>query len=324
LATPYGGYGGGGYGGGGYGGGGYGGGYGGYGEDPYAGYLRGAASVTNADGQYMLQTQQARLQQTQADMAKLDLRKHQIEEATYERGLCLNPETSRERDIQAAYTRATHEPPVSDVLSGAALNDIYNHVYPLQERARTQAVHGPTVPLNEEMLRQINLAGSGTAGGVGLLKDRGRLNWPLVLQSPAFDSGRKELTTLAADAVDQVRLNNPVGAATIRDMLNDVRRMNEVLLRNVGELSPGDYVEAKRFLSGLEASVRALQDPNAANQLNQNWAPRAGSVAELVDFMGRKGLKFAAATPGDEPAYRYLYQRLLAYDTGLSDAMVKK
>lgn len=317
------------YGGGGYGGGGYGGGYGspyggGYYEDPYTGYLRGVASVTNADGNFLNQVQQARLLQTQADLSKLDLRRRIIEEAALERKNWLNPEAERIKDMEAAYTRATREPPISDVLSGQALNDLYNHVYPLQEKARLQGVKGPNVPLDEDMLKQVNLTGAGSVGSIGLLKDRGRLNFPLVLQSPEFDTPRKELSTLAADAVDQVRLNNPVGAATLRDMLADVRRMNDLLLRNVGEISPTEYVEGKRFLSSLESAIKALQDPNVGNQLNQTWTARAHNVSDLVDFMGQKGLKFAPATPGDEPAYRHVYQRLLAYDAAMSETTAKR
>jgi hypothetical protein len=74
----------------------------------------------------------------------------------------------------------------------------------------------------------------------------------------------------------------------------------------------------------LDSAIRALQDPNVGNQLNQNWTPRARNVAELVEFMNQKGLKFGPSASGDEPAYRALYQRLLAYDAGLTDAMAKR
>ncbi len=302
---------------------GYGGGYGyggyGYYEDPYTGYLRGAAEVTNADGKYLSQVQQARLLQAQADSAKLDLRRRIADEAAVERRNWLNPEADRVRALHAAYERATREPPVSEILSGQAINDLYNHI--LHEQMK--GIKGPDVPLNDDMLRQVNLVGVGSNGSVAFLKDRGRLNWPLALQDPAFDEPRKEFTALAADAVNQARLNNTISAGMIRDMLGDVRRMNETLLRHVADVSPSDYVDAKRFLGGLESAVRALQDPNVANQLNQNWSPHARTVAELTDFMSQRGLRFGPAAPGDEPAYRSLYDRLLSYDTGISELVTK-
>jgi hypothetical protein len=303
----------------------YGGGYGtgGYGEDPYAGYLRGAADVTNAQGRYLIQTQQARLMQTQADLSKLDFRRRVLEEAAIERKNWLNPEAERVKDMQAAYNRATREPPITEVLSGLALNDLYNHAYKLQEEGKTLAprVMGPDVNLEEDLLKQINLTGNGSGGSIGLLKERGRLTWPLVLQSPEYEKARTRLTTLAADAVQQVRLNNPVSTATLRDMSGDLRRLNETLLHNVGEISPSEYVEAKRYLNALDSAIKALSDPNVGNQLNQSWAARGKTVAELVNFMTEKGLKFAPATAGDEPAYRSLYQRFVIYDAGLSTRM---
>ena len=143
--------------------GGYGGGYGGYYEDPYAGYLRGVADVTNAQGRYLSQVQQARLLQTQADMSKLDLRRRIAEEAMWERKNWLNPEAERVKDMQNAYQRATHEPPITEVMSGQALNDIYNHVYPLQ----LKGMKGPEVRLDEDMLKQINFSGVGSGEGSG-------------------------------------------------------------------------------------------------------------------------------------------------------------
>lgn len=296
----------------------YGGGYGGYGgygyyEDPYAGYLRGVADVTNAQGRYLSQVQQARLLQAQADTAKLDLRRRIAEEAALERKNWFNPEVERVKDLQAAYNRATREPPITEVFSGQALNDLYNHIYPIQERG----TKGPNVPIDEDMLKQINLVGSGSPGSIGVLKNHGRLNWPLVFQSPEYEAPRKRLSTLAADAVDQVQFHNPVGAASLKDMMADIKSMNETLLHNVGEVSPSEYVEAKRYLNSLESAVKALQDPNVANNLNQK-PDQIHNVAELVDFMGKKGLKFAPATAGDEPAYRHLYQRFVAYDAGIS------
>jgi hypothetical protein len=64
--------------------------------------------------------------------------------------------------------------------------------------------------------------------------------------------------------------------------------------------------------------VKALQDPNVANQFNGKHAARGDNVAQLIDLMTRKGLTFASANPGDEPYYTALHQALLSYDMGLA------
>ena len=60
-----------------------------------------------------------------------------------------------------------------------------------------------------------------------------------------------------------------------------------------------------------------LRDRNQSNYFNGNWSARGKSVAELVTFMGEKGLWFAPAAPGDEPAYLALYHALAAFDAGM-------
>jgi hypothetical protein len=312
----------------------YGGGYGGqgasspyssgYSEDPYAGYLRGVASVTGAEGNYLNQVQKARLEQVQADSSRLDLRRRILEEAATERKAWLNPEAARQRDLQDAYARAAHDPPVGEILSGRALNDLYSHVNPIRERMRTRGESGRDVPLDEDQFRQINWTGVGSSGSVGLLKNQGKLDWPLVLQSPDFEAARKNLDVLAADAVQRIRLNGPPAPGTLRDMAADVRRLGDSLLHKAGELSPSEYVEARRYVGELESAVMALQDPGVGRLFDPGASPGPPNVAELIDLMDRKGLRFAPATAGDEPAYRHVYQRLVTYDAALSAVVAKQ
>jgi hypothetical protein len=87
----------------------------------------------------------------------------------------------------------------------------------------------------------------------------------------------------------------------------------------VGEMPPLEYSESKRYLNQLGEAVKALQDPNVRNYLNGKYAAKGKTVAELVENLTRvQGLEFAPATPGDEAAYRALYQAMHAYDTGLT------
>jgi hypothetical protein len=293
-------------------------------SDPYSGYLRASAAETNAEGRYLSQVQQARSLQSKADTSKLDLHRRIAEEAALERKTWLNPEDERVREMRVAYVRATREPPVTEILSGQALNDLYNHVYPLQAKRKLQGVEGPDVPLDPDVVQQLNFTGSGSLASLALAKDRGRLRWPVVLQAAAFDPAREELSALTIGAWEHARLNRPIGSESLRGMLADVRSLNETLLRQVGELSPSDYIVGKRYLGALETMVRSLQDPNVSNLPGQWREPRARSVEELVETMGAKGLRFAPATAGDEPAYRHVYERLLAYDARLTDLTTKQ
>ena len=60
-----------------------------------------------------------------------------------------------------------------------------------------------------------------------------------------------------------------------------------------------------------------LSDPKVGAYFNQNWVGKAKNVAELVNYMARSGLRFAPATPGDEPAYAALWRALADFDAGM-------
>jgi hypothetical protein len=93
--------------------------------------------------------------------------------------------------------------------------------------------------------------------------------------------------------------------------------MNDTLLRNISEMSPSQYIEAKRYLNLLDDAIKALEDPKVSNYFTEKWALKSKNVAELVDFMSRSGLQFAPAVPGDVDSYRALYRAMQVFDAGM-------
>ena len=175
-------------------------------------------------------------------------------------------------------------------------------------------VRGPNVPLNEDILKHINLT-SGANGNIGLFKND--LQWPVTLQTPEFADLIKRLNQRIPDAIQQAK-QGTVAPGLLKDIQGDVQRMHETLLRNVGDMPPSDYIEAKRYLNMLSDAVRALGDQTAGNYLTGKWSAKGKNVAELVDNLRSNGLQFAPASPGDEAAYRALYHAFLSYDAGMA------
>jgi hypothetical protein len=302
-----------------YGAGAYGWGWSGPGTNPYYGYLSGAADVTIADAKYWKIIQEARLVREEANRSYLDTRRKIQEEAAYERAEWLkqyDPLNVKIRDDAWNLAWARNDPPLPDILSGKALNTLLNHVSKQQGRGE----RGPNVPLNEDLLKGINLSGADTRANAGLLKFDGQLQWPLPLEGSDFADSRENLTKLLQDAVNRAKGNSQVSAGKLKDMKAELGRLNNTLLNNVGEMSPSDYLQAKRFLNLVDDSIKALEDPNAANFFNQNWAAKSRNVAELVKYMSEKGLLFAPAVPGDADAYRALYRALQSFDAGMAIA----
>jgi hypothetical protein len=279
---------------------------------PYYGYLRGVADITTAQAEYWKTIQEARLLREQSYRSALDTAHKMIEEAAYERGEWLNrvdPEKNRQKDQAWWLDRARHNPPPTEIYSARSLNDLLDHLKMVQGAGQA----GPHVPLDQDLLRGVNLTGQDTRANIGLLKE-GKLHWPLPLQGSEFADGRERLERLIADAVNEARFGNTADPGKLRDMHAELGRLNQALHGAVGELSPSRYVEARRYLNLLGDAVKALEDPKVVNYFNQNWVAKSKNVAELVKFMSDKGLRFAPATPGDADAYRSLYDALAAFD----------
>jgi hypothetical protein len=279
--------------------------------DPYGGGLSGAADAINAQGQFEVQFQQSRLLNQEVERSKIDTRHKQWEEWLYERNVRPTVEDERERQRIENLRRARNNPPFAEIWSGQALNDLLLAVQ--QQQAKTGP--GPSVPLDPEVLQHINVTSGTTPGGAGLLKDGGRLQWPLVLRKPFFEADRKRLEELMAQAVGQAR-SGQVDADTLEEMQKHIGSLRAEVRAHLDDITPSDDVRAKRYLNELDNAVRALQDPDVAKYLSGKWAARGNTVGDLVAEMARQGLKFAPAVAGDEAAYNALHHALVTYYAG--------
>jgi hypothetical protein len=288
-------------------------------SNPFTGYLEGAADLTMANANYEKIIQEARLVREQANRSHIDTRRKMLEEAEWERAEWLkryDPEVVRQKDQAWELDRARHDPPLVDILSGRALNTLLTHVGKQLNRGE----RGQRVPLSEDILKGINLTGQDTRANAGLLKFDGRLQWPLSLEGSEFADSRDRINKLLAEAVNQAKNTQPVDPGKLVDLRKALRRLNDALLNNVSEMSPSQYIEAKRYLNQVDDAVKALEDPNVSNYFNQNWVPKGDNVGKLVEFMTSKGLRFAPAVPGDADSYRALYSALQAYEASLTVA----
>jgi hypothetical protein len=285
---------------------------------PDAALLMGFASLTNAQGQYWNQIQQARLLREQSYVASFETAKKRVEfERWYEEYGKPTAPKMRDKEMATDLDRARKDPPATEVWSGKSLNDLLRSIQSLGALSR-----GPNLPLDEDTLKHINLS-AGARGNVGMLRDGGFLTWPLQLQEPQFTDLRERLGKNIPRAVTDLKGNHPVESALLKDINSDFKALNEELSASAGDLSPSHYIEAKRYLNQLAQAVRALADPNAVKYFNNTWNAKGKNAAELVANMTRDGLVFAPAAPGDEAAYSSLYQSLRAFEGGMQQAQGK-
>lgn len=290
-----------------------------YYQDPFSGYLSGAAQVIQAQGQFMMQQEQAMTLREQRRHMQIDTHRRILEEWVYERNLLANLPDPRDVERKFLLHRYLNDPPLTEIVTGEALNAILANIKKLQDKGGV----GPTIHLDDALLADINLS-NGERGNFGLLKKGGQLNWPLPLRGAAFEDDRKLFDQLSKDAVQQVEFTKKVDEGTLKRLLKASAAMHERLRESVRDLTPTQYVDAKRYLDQIDDALTSLQQPEVQNYINKKWVAKGKTIGDLVKFMGDTGLRFNGATQGDEPAYRMLQQRLAAYNMALEQQTAQR
>src|SRR5260370_14583489 len=157
--------------------------------------LKGAATVMDAQGNLMLQQEQARVAREQANQAKLETKRKTLDWMNYEREHKWTFTQEQERNQSMKLVRLLKNAGEGEVLSGSAMNTLLPY---LAQLAR-QGIQGSPVSLDQNLLKQINVTGKGTGNDLGAL-GAGKLNWPIALRGPAQREEDKLIAKAMADA----------------------------------------------------------------------------------------------------------------------------
>ncbi len=288
-------------------------GYGGFYPGRVGGALYGSAQVMNAYGDLGIQQEQARVAREQANQAKLDTKRKAFDERAYERA---NTATFGQEQVQLkqnllyrVLTNATQ----AEITSGKAQNVIAPYLATLASRG----IQGPPVQLDPDQLQQINVTSGDSESSVGMVKPGQHMQWPLVLRGPT----QKQVASLIP-VVTEAAAKGDLDPAQYAELTKGVTQLKDDLKKQfyAEQIDGTAYLTGKRFLEKLEGSVNQLQQPGASKFLNGTYAARGRTVQELVQNMAKQGLKFAPCSPGSEPAYRGLYNAMVAYSNGAETA----
>jgi hypothetical protein len=237
----------------------------------------------------------------------------------------LTADDLRERNQALALRHARGDLPATEVCGAAPLNVL------LADLEKQQA-HGAEVRaarLEADVLPHLNVTSEADGGPTGgLLKDGGKLSWPLAWrQAPLGAPSRQlrgSLETSLAETIAQARKGQVDGDLLSR-LRDDVSRLQILLVDNVQVLTPSAYIEGKRYLDQLADGLKVLGRDDAGQYVDGTFALDAGriqTVGDLVAFMAQKRLKFAPAVRGDESAYLALHRALAACGTDDGPSLV--
>jgi hypothetical protein len=148
--------------------------------------------------------------------------------------------------------------------------------------------------------------------GIGLLRNGPNLQWPFALTAEGFDAARAEIDGLMKTAHEQLAAGNPDGNV-LRQLNKSLDQLEAKLRGAIETMLPTQNIQAMRFVRELRDTVRALQQPDAAAFFAANRSIPASSVGELVQTMMARGLTFAPAVSGAEPAYSALHAAMVTF-----------
>ncbi len=276
--------------------------------DPLGGYTSGLADMMNAQGQVLKDIEEANLTHEQVRQARIDTRRKSFDEWLYEREMRPTVEDEREKQRIEMIRRSRNDAPQSEIFSGLALNTLLTAI----QQMHAQRVEGPRVYIDPSTRQHLNLTSGATTGSVGLLRDGGKLQWPLPLRRAPFAADRQRLDELMPAAYKQAA-TGAVQADVLDGMITAVNNMYATIKRNIADITPTDYSRAKTYLHQIEGAIKGLQDPNVTNYVTRKWAVQADTIGDMVVQLSQQGLKFAPATPGDEAAYLAIHAGMVQY-----------
>ncbi len=262
--------------------------------------------MLDAYGNLGISQEQARIVREQANQAKLDTKVKTIDVMGYERAHKYWL-TDEQVDLQAKQVQvAMNNPAIQEITSGRALNTLVNYL----DRVMVLGGRGPTIPVSQDIVRQMNVNSGTNTGSTGLLKDLNNLQWPAATEGP----DQKQLDALLKQAAydgtkGQIALANISKMNKAADAIQQQVRLN--FFNN--QIDGSDYLDANRCIDQVRGAIQALKQPNIASMLGGQVSCQGNTVDEVVQNMASKGLSFTYAQPGQESAYVAMHRAFVNF-----------
>lgn len=267
--------------------------------------LQGSASVSQAYGDVIVQQENARILREKANQAKIDTKRKAFDEMMYEKANTPSYVEELTKEKQNILNRMMNFPIRSEVSDGKTLNVML----PFLQSLSTYGTQGPPIVLPQSAVRELNVSSTG-GSSIGILRDGGRVDWPIALITPQ----QKKLDKLLPAAYDAAGAGmlTPKLMKDIRTEMTSMREDMRTRLKNE-EIETSSYLQAIEFYNSLLSSVDALERPDTRKQISGAYQARGRNVQELVDYMTENGLQFAPAAPGAENSYKVVHDAFTRY-----------
>jgi hypothetical protein len=274
----------------------------------------GSANVMQAYGNVIQSQESARILREQANQAKLDTRKKAFELEMYIKANTPTYTQEQERVAKTTLRRIQTNSLPGEVTNGKSLNFLLDDL----RKFPTKKISLEPLTLSEGVLSHLNVTKS--TYGLGILRDDGRVSWPVALQGRMSVPQRKELDEKLRELVKGA-YRDKLDVNLLKDVRTEIDKMRDDLVNRVNDTPTAQYMDAKRFLQEFHEASVALEKGEAPIQAKFQREIEGGrSVQDLVEYMVKNGLRFGPATASDEPAYRAVHSALATYDIAMNAA----
>jgi hypothetical protein len=276
---------------------------------PFAGpggYQAGTAQLVQAQGQVLLDQEQARVDRQKAYQAKIDTQRKSFDEMAYEKANTASYGEQVALMKNQTINRILRDPAEAEINRG----DTLNLLMPFIASLATKGIQGPPLPIYGDTLNHVNVSVGKGGKNIGVLKGYKEADWPLGLQGPL----QEKLSPMVTTVIDQAS-SGKLDAKTYKKLISGLDELREELRKkyHTDQIEGSDFLAGKHYIDDMQNAVRALAQPGTKQLLVGTQRARGNNVPELVSSMLTQGLSFAPANPGDEAAYHSLHNAFAAY-----------
>jgi hypothetical protein len=209
----------------------------------------------------------------------------------------------------------------AEVASGEALNHILTAIVAAEPKTGKAP---PSAFLPPNLMSEVRFGGSPAGEALNLLRSAGKLEFPAAFDVPALRDTRDVIDRDFAAAAAPVLAGKPADPLKTAKLAATVQAAKQRLTPVLRDQPFHEAAYARRFISQLEAAVKALREAGSSALVNPKWGTEGTNVADLVRHMTKHKLLFGPVEKGKEDAYLALHRALATYLFALTQAQQAK
>lgn len=207
------------------------------------------------------------------------------------------------------------DPADEAVLNGDVLNKLADQIRELEKQGK-KATPGLLAP---DLTAKVVFAGGKGTAAANLFRQPA-LRFPAALRTDSHAALRADLEKAYSLVAKEASTGKKVPAADVDKLLKAITRGHDATRQLLADAPFADAAEVSEFFATLESAAKFLKDDASTGVAGNDWGTVGATVAEVVRYQAKFGLKFAPVRSDDEAAYFALHRGLLAYYAGLVQA----